>query len=199
MKVTSANARVTGTKGTDITNMNLSDAYEAEWVKVYGDTPAVLASLDVAKPYDSLKPTNLSVTGTGTYALWLQAKAATAVASTAHATAKTAWGLQKDAVIAQGAIKALAATEKGATNTASGNADSAYNLINVATTGTFAVATLAASGAVTAYNNAKGLYDTAEGAYGTTTGLAATFIGAIAAKRTTADAKVVLTTTAIGE
>jgi len=91
VKVTSATARVTGVKGTDITNMNLSDAYEAQWITIYGDTPAVLASLDVAKPYDSLKPTDQSVTGTGTYALWLQAKAATAVASGAHATAKLAW------------------------------------------------------------------------------------------------------------
>jgi hypothetical protein len=29
-------ARVSGTKGTDITNINLNDAYAAEWAKVYG-------------------------------------------------------------------------------------------------------------------------------------------------------------------
>jgi len=51
-------ARVSGVRGTDITNKNLTEMYEDEWTKVYGEVPAVLALLDTTNPYLSLAPPN---------------------------------------------------------------------------------------------------------------------------------------------
>lgn len=51
-------ARVSGVRGTDITHKNLTEMYEDEWTKVYGEVPAVLALLDTTNPYLSLAPPN---------------------------------------------------------------------------------------------------------------------------------------------
>jgi len=89
--VDKATKRVTGVRGTDITNDNLTEMYEDKWTAIFGEVPAVPASLDAANPYKSLVPADASVTGTGEYPLWMQAKAATKVASDAHAAAKKEW------------------------------------------------------------------------------------------------------------
>jgi hypothetical protein len=91
VNVTRTTARVSGTRGTDITNSNLTEMYEDQWTVVYGEVPAVLATINVASPYVSLAPVDANTTGTGVYSLYLQAKAATATASAAHATAKKEW------------------------------------------------------------------------------------------------------------
>ena len=186
VKVASAEARVNGVKGTSITNMNLSDMYEAQWVAIYGDTPAISAALDATNPYKSLVPIDQNVTGTGSYALWLQAKAATAVASAAHATAKTAWNDQKTAVSAQNAVKTLAIAEKAATATASGVsaglATTALNAYNTAST--------ASTNADSAYTTANGLYTTATNEATTAASNSSAAYAALVTLRATADGKV---------
>jgi len=89
--VDQATKRVTGVRGTDITNDNLTEMYEDKWTAIFGEVPAVPVSLDATNPYKSLVPADASVTGTGQYPLWMQAKAATKVAADAHAAAKKEW------------------------------------------------------------------------------------------------------------
>lgn len=86
-----ATKRVTGVRGTDITNDNLTEMYEDQWTAIFGEVPAVPTTINTTTPYLSLVPANASVTGTGKYPLYMQAKAATKVAADAHAAAKLEW------------------------------------------------------------------------------------------------------------
>jgi len=96
-------ARVSGTTGTDITNLNLNDAYAKEWAKVYG-TKALI----------SISAHQLAADDTSKYALWLIAKSNADTAKKAYDDANTAWGKATTAKGNQDKIKAEATTEKTA-------------------------------------------------------------------------------------
>lgn len=87
-------ARLTGVKGTDNTNGNLTDLYETEWRKIYGakqsEIPVVPADMS-ANTYTHMAPKTLVhplVADTGKYALWVKA-------TKAEADAKKAWDAAK--------------------------------------------------------------------------------------------------------
>jgi hypothetical protein len=96
-------ARVSGTKGTDITNVNLNDLYAAEWAKVYG-----------TKSLISISAHQVAADDTSLYGKWLTAKKNVDAAKKVYDDANTAKGKADAAKANQDKIKAEATTEKTA-------------------------------------------------------------------------------------
>jgi len=116
------NARLTGVKGTDITNSNLTDLYEVEWIKVYGEHSRIAAiptGSIATTTYDKLKPmTAFEGTNTGAYHEWVAAAAAEATAKADWDAKKVLWDDAKAAKVLQTAVKGRADTELTAATTA---------------------------------------------------------------------------------
>lgn len=165
-------ARLTGVKGTDNTNGNLTDLYETEWRKIYGakqsEIPVVPADMS-ANTYTHMAPKTLVhplVADTGKYALWVAATKAEADAKAAWDAAKVIYDAQVLTRERQDAVKAKADAELAAIKTVQGPAGSATAL-----TGTGAVLAAAKAAKVItakAVTDANGLtvaekakYDTA--------------------------------------
>lgn len=156
-------ARVSGTKGTDITNQNLNDAYAAEWAKVYGTNSMIQAvpvhTTALTTTYSDLAPVNKTATGTVTYALWMIAKGEEATAKKAYDDAKSAWEKQKTAKADQTAVKGEATKEKNAAVTARGAA-TAGGVAGTGTAEALAVATKAHADYIKATVGALGTLET---------------------------------------
>jgi len=184
-------ARLTGTKGTDNTDGNLTNLYETQWRIVYGasqsEIPVVPADMS-ANTYTHMAPKTLVhpvAAGTGTYALWVAATKAEAAAKKAWDDAKVLYEAQKDARIRQEAVKVKAVAELAAITTVQGPSGSVT--VNTGTGSVLAAAKalkVTTAGAVTAANlltvAEKGKYDlalaasnTAKTASATTTAYAA--------------------------
>jgi len=166
-------ARLTGVKGTDNTNGNLTDLYETQWRIVYGakqsEIPGTIPVDMSAKTYTHMAPKTLVhplVADTGKYALWVAATKAEADAKAAWDAAKVLYDAQVKTRIRQETVKAKAVAELAAIKTVQGPLGSATVL-----TGTGAVLTaakLAKVGTAKAVTDAglltvadKGKYDTA--------------------------------------
>jgi hypothetical protein len=109
------NARLTGVKGTDITNSNLTDLYEVEWIKVYGQHSRIAAiptGSIATTTYDKLKPMTALVTADASkYGVWLAAAADEATAKADWDAKKVLWDDAKAAKVLQTAVKGRADTE----------------------------------------------------------------------------------------
>jgi len=124
-------ARLTGVKGTDNTNGNLTDLYETQWRIIYGakqsEIPSVPADMSAAT-YTHMAPKTLVhplVADTGKYALWVAATKVEADAKAAWDAAKVLYDAQKAARIRQEAVKAKAVAELAAIKTVQGPLGSA--------------------------------------------------------------------------
>lgn len=116
-------ARLTGVKGTDNTNGNLTDLYETQWRLIYGakqsEIPVVPADMS-ANTYTHMAPKMVvmpAVADTGKYALWVAATAAEAAAKKAWDDAKVIYDAQKATRIRQEAVKSKADAELSAIKT----------------------------------------------------------------------------------
>ena len=165
-------ARLTGVKGTDNTNGNLTDLYETEWRKVYGakqsEIPVVPADMS-ATTYTHMAPKTLVHplgSDAGTYALWVKATATEAAAKKAWDDAKKLYDAQKAARIRQEAVKSKATAELAAIKTVQGPAASATALTGtgskkLAATNAKVITAKAVTDANKAQTDEKKLYDTA--------------------------------------
>lgn len=179
-------ARLTGVKGTDNTNGNLTDLYETQWRIIYGakqsEIPVVPADMS-ANTYTHMAPKMVvmpAVADTGKYALWVAATAAEAAAKKAWDDAKVIYDAQKATRIRQEAVKSKADAELSAikivqeTNvTGTGAKKTAEDTAKGITAKAVTDAAAASKTAKDAYDTAKSNSDTAKAASTTKTAYAA--------------------------